>query len=107
MPLGTFCLSFVVFMLYVMAMFYAPQDPKFLKREREKARELRKTPWWEQKINQGLCYYCNGKFGREHLTMDHKVPLARGGRSSKNNIVVCCKNCNTSKKDRFAIDFIS
>ncbi len=89
------------------AVFYSPIDPRVLKKEREKARLLRKTPWWESKLKQGHCYYCNKKFAREFLTMDHKVPLARGGVSSKNNIVVCCKNCNTTKKDRFSVDFIS
>jgi len=30
--------------------------------------------------------------------MDHVVPLARGGRSTKANCVPCCKECNTRKK---------
>jgi 5-methylcytosine-specific restriction endonuclease McrA len=30
--------------------------------------------------------------------MDHVVPLARGGRSTKGNSVVCCKDCNNKKK---------
>ncbi len=87
--------------------FYAPQDPKKLKKEREKARELRKSAWWKQKLQAGVCYYCEETFSRENLTMDHKVPLARGGTSSKNNIVCCCKGCNTKKQSQTSIDFIS
>ena len=29
--------------------------------------------------------------------MDHVVPLARGGKSNKGNIVTACKDCNSSK----------
>ncbi len=87
--------------------FYAPQDPKFIKKEREKARELKKTAWWNQKLQVGICYYCEGKFTKEELTMDHKVPLARGGTSSKNNVVCCCKMCNSKKQSLTSVDFIS
>jgi 5-methylcytosine-specific restriction endonuclease McrA len=29
--------------------------------------------------------------------MDHIVPLARGGKTTKANVVPCCKACNTQK----------
>lgn len=87
--------------------FYVPQDPKHLKREREKARELKKTAWWNQKLQAGVCYYCDQRFQKDDLTMDHKVPLARGGTSSKNNIVCCCKDCNSKKQSMNSVDFIS
>lgn len=72
-------------------------DQKHIKKEREKARQLRRSPWWKQKIAQGECYYCQESFHSEQLTLDHKVPLSRGGRSNKGNVVVCCKDCNSSK----------
>ena len=31
------------------------------------------------------------------LTMDHVVPLARGGKTTKSNVVPCCKECNEQK----------
>ena len=31
--------------------------------------------------------------------MDHLIPLSRGGKSSKKNIVVSCKGCNSLKKN--------
>ncbi|MBW2143871.1 MAG: HNH endonuclease, partial [Deltaproteobacteria bacterium] len=40
----------------------------------------------------------NREVGREQLTMDHVVPLSRGGKSRKGNIVAACKECNTKKK---------
>jgi 5-methylcytosine-specific restriction protein A len=30
--------------------------------------------------------------------MDHIVPIARGGKSTKGNVVPCCKKCNNEKK---------
>lgn len=72
--------------------------PKRVKEEREKAKALRKTDWWRQKIATGICYYCQKKVSSELLTMDHIVPIARGGFSTKNNIVPSCKECNSSKK---------
>jgi len=67
-------------------------------RERNKARELRSTQWWKRKRSQGICHHCGGKFPARELTMDHLVPIARGGKSTKGNVVPSCKNCNTEKK---------
>jgi len=30
--------------------------------------------------------------------MDHLVPLSRGGKASRNNVVPACKECNSRKK---------
>ena len=84
--------------------FYSPQDPRQLKKEREKARELKRSSWWQSKLSDGTCYYCEQRFDGSDLTMDHKVPLARGGKSSKSNIVACCKDCNTKKGASTAVD---
>ena len=75
-------------------------------KEKLKAKELRKSQWWKNKIAQGFCYYCHEKFIAEELTMDHIVPLSRGGRSTKNNIVPCCKSCNNKKKNLTPADII-
>jgi len=74
------------------------KDEKQIARERAKARELRKSQWWQNKLNAGICYYCGKKFPRHELTMDHIVPIVRGGKSTKGNIVPCCKACNNAKK---------
>jgi 5-methylcytosine-specific restriction endonuclease McrA len=73
-------------------------DPAHVKREREKARELRKTDWWRAKLAQGVCHYCGEKVGAENLTLDHVIPVSRGGRSTKGNCVASCKRCNNEKK---------
>ena len=73
-------------------------DPAHVKREREQARELRKTDWWRAKLAQGVCHYCGEKVGAENLTLDHVIPVSRGGRSTKGNCVASCKRCNNEKK---------
>lgn len=81
-----------------MAMVHGFVDEARTKKEKEKARQLRSTSWWKQKLATGLCYYCGEHFAKELLTMDHKIPIARGGSSSKGNVVVSCKECNSAKK---------
>jgi len=74
-------------------------DPSHVKREKAKAREMRASSWWKQQIGKGICYHCEQKFSRDELTMDHLIPLSRGGRTTKKNIVVSCKQCNSLKKN--------
>jgi 5-methylcytosine-specific restriction protein A len=81
-------------------LFYAPADPEHIKRERRKAQELRNGSWWKQQLGKGVCYHCEGRFAKAELTMDHLIPIARGGKSTKSNCVVCCKKCNTEKGAR-------
>ncbi|HPX61946.1 MAG TPA: HNH endonuclease [Deltaproteobacteria bacterium] len=69
-----------------------------IRREREKSRELRKSRWWKNRLAQGRCHWCGGSFAPEELTMDHIIPVARGGKASRNNVVPCCKECNSKKK---------
>ncbi|MDD2404220.1 MAG: HNH endonuclease [Victivallaceae bacterium] len=74
------------------------KDDKHVARERQKAREMRSSQWWIEQLRKGRCHYCDGIFPPDELTMDHIVPLSRGGRSTKGNIVPCCKKCNDEKK---------
>lgn len=49
------------------------------------------------------CAYC-GKTGP--LARDHVVPRARGGPDNANNIVMACAQCNGSKGDRLASEWM-
>jgi 5-methylcytosine-specific restriction endonuclease McrA len=69
-----------------------------IRREKAKARELRKTQWWKRSCEQGICHYCGKKFKPAELTMDHIVPIVRGGKTTKGNVVPACKECNNRKK---------
>ena len=83
---------------------FMPADKEHIKRERNKAKILKKTLWWRNKLSKGECYYCGEKFAAENLSMDHLVPLVRGGRSTKNNVVVACKQCNSEKKYKTLVE---
>ncbi len=76
-----------------------------IKREKEKARELRKTQWWKNRLAKGLCHYCGGSFPAAELTMDHLVPIVRGGKSSRGNVVPACKECNNKKKHMLPVEW--
>jgi 5-methylcytosine-specific restriction protein A len=81
-------------------MLMTPLDAQIhAKRERAKAKEMRQSQWWRQQLGKGICYHCEQHFDREKLTMDHLIPIARGGCTTKKNVVVACKECNSHKKN--------
>lgn len=73
-----------------------PEDE--IRREKEKARKLRQSQWWKRKRAGGICHFCGRKFPPKDLTMDHIVPIIRGGKSTRGNVVPACKECNSKKK---------
>ena len=78
--------------------FTVTVSDEFIARERNKAREVRQSQWWRNKLGNGKCYYCERLFHPDDLSMDHKTPIIRGGRSTRNNLVPACKECNNEKK---------
>jgi 5-methylcytosine-specific restriction endonuclease McrA len=78
--------------------FITDIPPEVLRREKEKARELRASRWWKSRVAAGRCHWCGGAFPPGELTMDHIVPIVRGGTSSRGNVVPACKECNNRKK---------
>ncbi len=85
--------------------WFIPVDEEEIRREKAKARELRRSQWWKNVLARGKCYYCGRKFHPSQLTMDHLVPLARGGKSKKSNLVPACKECNSKKKYLLPIEW--
>jgi 5-methylcytosine-specific restriction endonuclease McrA len=80
-------------------------DEAGIRRERHKARDLRQSQWWKRRCARGVCYYCGQPTAPRELTMDHIVPLARGGKSTKGNLVPACKTCNTQKKQLLPMEW--
>ena len=78
--------------------YHLDASPAHIAHEREKARALRKSAWWQRRLQRGSCAYCGQAFAPKDLTMDHVVPVARGGRSTKGNVVAACKPCNNKKR---------
>ena len=46
------------------------------------------------------CQYCGGEFTVKELTVDHINPRCLGGKNTWENLVACCKDCNTKKADK-------
>ncbi|MGA6925954.1 MAG: HNH endonuclease [Desulfosarcina sp.] len=80
-------------------------DPQDINRERQRARELRQSQWWKRRCAKGRCHYCHRETPPASLTMDHIVPLARGGKSTKGNLAPACKSCNTKKKQLLPMEW--
>jgi 5-methylcytosine-specific restriction endonuclease McrA len=76
-----------------------------IKRERVRARELRQSQWWKRKRSEGVCHFCHRRFPPKELTMDHIVPLIRGGKSTKGNVVPSCKECNNKKRHMLPLEW--
>lgn len=47
--------------------------------------------------DRNTCQYCGHIFSPGELTLDHVVPRSRGGPSTWENLVACCKTCNHKK----------
>ena len=45
-------------------------------------------------IKMKKCKYCGSK---ENLSIDHKLPIAKGGKNEKKNLQCLCKRCNGTK----------
>jgi 5-methylcytosine-specific restriction enzyme A len=80
-------------------------DEAQIRRERRKAREIRASQWWKRRLAKCVCHYCNRITPSDRLTMDHIVPIARGGRSTKGNLVAACKSCNNKKKQLLPMEW--
>jgi 5-methylcytosine-specific restriction endonuclease McrA len=78
-----------------------------IQQEKEKARRLKSTAWWKEKKSRGVCHYCQQGVKPAELTMDHLVPLARGGRSTRGNLVPACRDCNQKTKGLLLMEWDS
>jgi len=85
--------------------YYYEVDEIVIRREKAAARELRNSRWWQNLISaKPTCHYCSVILTKSDVTMDHVLPIARGGKSTKGNVVIACKPCNINKKDQLLID---
>jgi 5-methylcytosine-specific restriction endonuclease McrA len=47
--------------------------------------------------DRNTCQYCQKVLTAAELTLDHVIPRSRGGASSWENLVACCRDCNRRK----------
>ncbi|MBS3809785.1 MAG: HNH endonuclease [Desulfobacterales bacterium] len=78
-----------------------------IRKEKAKARRLRASQWWKRRCAKGICHYCKRQVPPTELTMDHIVPLSRGGKTTRGNVVPCCKECNSRKKGSLPMEWRS
>lgn len=50
--------------------------------------------------DENRCQYCGQHFATNELSIDHVVPLSRGGYSTWSNVVCACTRCNKRKGGR-------
>ena len=46
------------------------------------------------------CQYCEAKIPQSQLSLDHVLPISKGGRTSWTNIVAACTPCNSRKGNK-------
>ena len=51
------------------------------------------------------CYYCEDNTPKKFRTLEHILPLNKGGKHTSNNIVMACLSCNCSKRDMTEEEF--
>jgi hypothetical protein len=55
-----------------------------------------------------ICYYCGKKLAEKDIvTIDHKIPVCRGGLTIKSNLVIACWNCNHEKDNMTEEEYIT
>jgi 5-methylcytosine-specific restriction endonuclease McrA len=50
-------------------------------------------------MNQHHCSYCGRKLRFKQATVDHIIPLSRGGKTCYDNLCIACQRCNNLKGD--------
>ena len=107
---------------------YRLNNPEYVERARVRAREYKKSDdgkmavrksahkrnsllgvvdedyglWCSFLLEFNYCFRC---YSFENLQIDHIVPVSLGGESTKGNVQVLCRACNTSKGNRNSMDY--
>lgn len=51
------------------------------------------------------CFYCGKPLTKDNMSFDHIMPLSRGGKHSKHNLIACCTSCNMHKNNLTVREF--
>ncbi|TKW30628.1 hypothetical protein SEVIR_2G050400v4 [Setaria viridis] len=76
---------------YIPAVLRVPQLLQVVKRRRVKQSLSRKNILYRDEFT---CQYCSS---RDNLTIDHVIPISRGGKWEWENLVTACSRCNSRK----------
>jgi len=48
----------------------------------------------------GICQYCETPVTKQNATLDHVLPVSKGGKTTWENCCTACAPCNASKSDK-------
>lgn len=51
--------------------------------------------------NHKICAHCGKKLTLKNMTIEHIIPLSRGGKNEKENLCCLCEDCNKEKRNTF------
>ena len=54
-----------------------------------------------------ICHYCGAEISGKNKTIDHKIPISKGGTNAIENLCVCCRKCNSAKKDKTEAEYLA
>lgn len=79
-------------------------EEDFVEKQRERVSPRdRKRIWRSQGFK---CFYCRSLVPKGSMTIDHRIPKAMGGDSSKENVVLACHKCNMDKGSMSEEEFL-
>ena len=62
----------------------------------QKNRQKVRKQLWEESSK---CFYCKIDLLFKESTLDHKIPISKGGSEKIENFVLACRKCNKEKAD--------
>ncbi len=71
--------------------------------------KLERRPWTQEEKEETLkscgnrCACCGTKLNLKTLTVEHVVPISKGGENVSSNLIALCKSCNSAKGNRYSI----
>jgi 5-methylcytosine-specific restriction endonuclease McrA len=70
-------------------------------RQRRMSRQFRDDQLKQEcyRRERGRCFYCLRRLVKDEWSLDHVVPVARGGDNRRENAAACCLGCNQRKAD--------
>lgn len=77
-----------------------PSVVRFITQMRRKKRAVKFSRENVYTRDHGKCQYCGESVPRPEATYDHVTPRAAGGKTTWENIVICCVPCNQKKGGR-------
>lgn len=85
---------------------YSFASQEHISKERKKIKDAKKSRWWQVKCAKRICHYCEKTIDSHEITMDHIIPIARGGKTKPGNVVPSCQDCNKNKGVETPVDVI-